>query len=102
MYMLAECLGKSGKIDQQCHVLSKIIGLFPDEIENIKAIDLRQFESANFAMAHFCLARAVQSGRRTQEVLGKLCISTDWVKGMQLSTTHLSQWHRAVRRFRPA
>jgi glycosyltransferase involved in cell wall biosynthesis len=87
MYMLSECLGKSGKVDQQCDTLSEIVALFPDEIENIKEIGLLQFEKANFTLAHFCLARAVQSGIKTREVLEKLRISADWTKAMQLSAT---------------
>ena len=87
LYMLAECLGKGGKTDQQCHIFAEIISLFPDEIENIKKIGLQEFERANFAVAHFCLARSVQCGIRTREVLEKHRISTDWIKGMQLSAT---------------
>ncbi len=84
--MLSECLGKSGKIEQQCDTFSEIVALFPDEIDNIKEIGLRQFEEANFAVAQCCLARAVQSGIKTREVFEKYRISADWIKAAQLST----------------
>jgi glycosyltransferase involved in cell wall biosynthesis len=57
LYMLCECYAKADNADAQIRVLSDIIDLYPEEMENLKKIGMNQFHKSNFRVAGFCLSK---------------------------------------------